>query len=194
MPVILVTLWLKTRIDASTKTNVIRVEAPKAPFSTEEAAAPREITEKVSLELLASCETFRVCSRSHVAGVRFGAVAGVAEEHGCAVADSERHPLQVGRHGAAVVADYSVAHQGAHAFSHLRTFYNDFSHTQLWTSELFQSYVLGTPIVRPFPVAKSPFADLLAGFTGGGADEAAAEKKAKKSAKAKSITSPATKV
>ncbi len=49
------------------------------------------------------------------------------------------------------------------------------------TSELFQAYVLGKALPRPFEVPKSPFADMLTGITGGGAPavEEAKPKKAK---------------
>lgn len=47
------------------------------------------------------------------------------------------------------------------------------------SSELFQAYVMGKPLPRPFEVPKSPFGDLLAGFTGGNAP-AAEEPKPKK--------------
>jgi hypothetical protein len=46
------------------------------------------------------------------------------------------------------------------------------------SSELFQAYVLGKPLPRPFEVPKSPFADMLAGFAGG--TPAADEPKPKK--------------
>lgn len=111
-------------------------------------------------------------------------MAVAVEEYGRAVGDSGRHPLQVGRDGPAAFTDYSVPHQGF--APPLAPFVDplDSRVRQLWTSELFQSYVLGTPIERPFPVPKSPFADLMAGFMGGGTeDAAAADKKAKKAAK-----------
>lgn len=51
--------------------------------------------------------------------------------------------------------------------------------TKLYSSELFQSYVLGAKIERPFPAPKSPFGDLMKSFTGGAEEPARKEPKAK---------------
>merc|ERR1711991_130915 len=42
---------------------------------------------------------------------------------------------------------------------------------KLYGSELFQIYIMGAKIERPFPAPKSPWGDMMKSFTGGGEEE-----------------------